>query len=76
MKAKWNGVEGDPNVTEAFGIAFERGKWTDIPGDLEAGFKAKLANNPTFEIEGGPAGSAPKPAKAPAPAPVKPAKAV
>jgi hypothetical protein len=58
MKAKFVGDASNPGEQkqlpdefEAFGLMFERGKFTDIPKHLED----KVAGNSHFEVQGEPA---------------------
>jgi len=37
-----------PETTEAFGITFERGKWTDVPDELAS----KFVGNTHYETKG------------------------
>lgn len=58
MKAKFIGDPGNPGEaknlpeeTEAFGVIFERGKFSEVPPHLEQ----KFANNSHYEVQDTPA---------------------
>ena len=61
MKAKFTGDPSQPNeavpeIHEAYGVLFEKGKATEIPAELEA----KFVGNPHYDISGKPESDAGK----------------